>query len=478
MLSMKSRLLMLLVGLLLIGVLTACAAGASPSAQSTYPVDAPFTDFYHQFGGVNTLGPAISSAFTDQGLTYQYVVSGLMVYDPNQAALQRFYFSPLASEQWKINGLVEPAPADPQATYVNGHQVWGEVQSFYQQYGANLIGLPLTGVTANDARQRYEQFFEGLGFYRGYAEAPGQIHLMPYGAWMCGSTCPYQVSDSTPPGPSYVRQNNATEQLFLQASQSLGYGLTGEPLASPKLAADGCYQMAFENVVLFIDPTSKGLVRLRPLPSLLGIQAEAPGAEQTASWLSFYVVQGEAGFNIPSLFIAYLSAHGGMQTSGPPIAEYHMLEDGGFSQCFTNLCLEYHPTAPQSLQTRPHRLGAEYLSLGERTSASSTSMTDALQIEAWEDYPLIPSGQSQRITIEASQNKLPLQGLAFSLVVTQPDGLTKTYTLEPTGPDGITHVELDPINGPNGAIVAYKICVLGEAAPHICFSRSYTIWEQ
>ena len=44
--------------------------------------------------------------------------------------------------------------------------------------------------------------------------------------------------------------------------------------------------------------------------------------------------------------------------------------------------------------------------------------------------------------------------------------------------DGVTHIDLDPINGPNGAIVQYEVCVLGDFSPQICFSRSYTIWEQ
>jgi hypothetical protein len=476
--SVKSRLAFWMLGVLLIGLLSACTSPPGPSGQATYPVEVTFTDFYRQFGGVDTLGPAISSAFSNQGLTYQYVVSGLMVYDPNQAPLQRFYFSPLASAEWRINGLEEPAPDDPQADYVNGHRVWEEVQPFFHHYGADLIGPPLTGVLANDAKQRYEQYFEGLGFYRGYTEPPGQIHLMPYGAWMCGSTCPYQISDATPPSPSYARNNSETEQLFLQASMRLGYGFTGAPLAAPRLAADGCYEMAFENVILFIDPTSGQQIRLRPLPSLLGIQSEAPGREQKDSWLTFYALQGDTGFNIPTLFTTYLSAHGGMQTSGPPIAGYRILDDGGYSQCFTNLCLEYHPTAPQELQTRPHSLGAEYLGLSEQTHASSAPLSEALQIDVWEDYPLIPSGQSQGISIKAYQENTPIQGLVFSLVITQPDGITKTYTLAPTRQDGTTHVDLDPINGPNGAIVKYEICLLGEAAPHICFSRSYTIWDQ
>ncbi len=478
MVSVKSRLVIVVVGLLFISLMVACTPAKNSSSQTTYPVASTFSDFYREFGGTTILGPAISSEFTNQGKSYQYVVSGLMVYDPNQDSLKRFYFSPLASVEWHINGLVEAVPIDPGKSYANGHQIWEEVQSFYNQFGSELIGLPVTGVVANDAKQRYEQYFEGLGFYRSYAENPGQIHLMPYGVWMCGSTCLYKISDSNPPAATYSRVNSETEQLFLQASERFGYSFTGAPLVAPQRGHDGNYEMVFENVVLFIDPATGNQIRLRPLPSLLGIQADKPASEVKANWLSFFPTQEGLGFNVPTSFMNYLEAHRGLDYSGQPIAEYHTLSDGGYSQCFMNLCLEYHPNAPLALKIRPHALGAEYSTLGENVSASTTPLTDTIQINAWEDYPLIPSGQSQGINIEASKNKTPVGGLKFSLVVTQPNGITKTYTLIPTDSDGKTRIDLDPINGPNGAIVQYEICLLGQVSPQICFSRSYTIWEQ
>ncbi len=475
---LKSRLTIIVVSLLIFGLLSACSASPEGSSSASFLVDTTFNDFYRELGGNNTLGPAISSAFSKDDLTYQYVVSGLMVYDPNQEPLERFHFSTLASVEWNINGLVEPAPVDNSTPYVNGHQIWEEVRSFYNQYGSEIIGLPVTSVQANNTKQRYEQYFEGLGFYRSYTDPPGQIHLMPYGKWMCGNNCPYQVTDADPPSGSYVRDYSATEQLFMQASENLGYGYTGAPLAAPQLGKDGNYQMVFENVVLYIDPAMGDQVRTRPLPEWLGIQADQPGAETRADGFTFFPIKDGMGFNVPNWFVDYFNQHGGMDYSGSPISANRKLADGGYSQCFSNICLEYHPTAPQSLLVRPHTLGYEYLNLGENVSASGTSLTDALQINAWEAYPLIASGKSQGINIEATQNNSPVSGVNFSLVVTQPNGIIKTYTLPPTGEDGKTRIDLDPINGPNGAIVQYEICVLGGVEPQICFSRSYTIWEQ
>jgi hypothetical protein len=478
MVSLKSKWVYLVINLLIIMGLSSCSISSTNASRGTYPVDPAFADFYRQFGGETILGPAISPSFENEGKTYQYIVSGLMAYDPNQEPLRRFYFSPIASIEWHIAGLQEPRPQDVNSPFVNGHQIWEEILSFYQQYGSDILGLPVSGVSANDAKQRYEQYFEGVGFYRNYSDPPGKVHLMPYGSWMCGVNCQYSQPDTNSPSASYPRDYSAIEQIFLQASERLGYGFSGAPITSPALGSDGNYEMAFENVIMYLDPANTNQIKLRPLPSWLGIQVDRPEPFVQQEGFSFYLVGEASGFNVRDLFNQYISEHGGYEVSGSPISASRSLSDGGYSQCFTNLCLEYHPTAPDALQVRPHALGTEFLSLGSKASASSTAFPEALQINAWEDEPLIPSGQNQVIHIEAKQNNSPVRGIEFSLVVRQPDGITKTYNLDPTGKDGLTSVELDPINGPNGAIVQYEVCVIGSISPGVCFSRSYTLWDQ
>jgi hypothetical protein len=478
MFSLKSRLALIIVTLLIVSLLNACTSSPDASTTGIYSVDSIFADFYKEFGSDKTLGPAISPSYVNEGVTYQYVVSGLMAYNPNEVPLRRFHFSPIASSEWRVNGLVEPAPQVTDRYYVNGHNIWEEIWSFYDQYGSDIIGLPVTGVIVNDTKQRYEQYFEGIGFYRNYSDSLGQIHLMPYGSWMCGTDCTYRVSDSIPPTASYSREFNATEQLFFQASERLGYGFTGAPLVSPRLGTDGKYEMVFENVIMYIDPSDSNQIRLRPLPAWLGIQADTPNAPVKAGWLTFYQIQDGLGYNVPNTFTDYINNHGTIDYSGHPISEYRSLPDKGYSQCFENVCLEYHPTAPKGLQIRPHSLGSEYLTLGAKPSTPVSTFTNALQINAKEEFPLIPSGQIQVIYIEATQNNAPMKGIEFSLVVKEPDGITKTYTLDPTGKDGKTSIDLDPINGPNGAIIQYEVCVIGAVSPQVCFSRSYSIWDQ
>jgi hypothetical protein len=476
--SLKSKLTFFVFSLLIILFISACNSSADAYSPGTYSVDLTFLDFYKELGGNSVLGPAISPAFDRQGITYQYVVSGLMVYDPNQMTLTRFYFSPIASVEWGVNDLVEPAPGDPNLQYVNGHRIWEEVLSIYNRYGPEIIGLPVTGVKSNEKKQRYEQYFEGIGVYRNFSDPPGQIQLMPYGYWMCGDNCQYQNSDTGPPPPSYLRDYSETEQLFLQESERLGYGFTGSPLASSHMAVDGNFEMVFENVAMFIYPSDGYQIKLRPLPSWLGIKTDQPTQETKANWLSFYQLNDGLGYNVPKSFNNYIANHGGMDYSGYPITEYRLLPDGGYSQCFTNLCLEYHPTAPEQLFIKPHALGIEYQTSGSTTIIDDSLIADALQINVSEEYPLIASGQRQVINVEASQNDTPISGIELSLIVKQPDGITKSYQIKPTGEDGTASIELDPINGSNGSIVQYDVCVIGAVTPQLCFTRSYTVWNQ
>jgi hypothetical protein len=205
---------------------------------------------------------------------------------------------------------------------------------------------------------------------------------------------------------------------------------------------------------------------------------EKPTKETKTDWLSFYQVGEGLGYNVPNLFSSFIAEHGGVTFSGYPISEYQIISDGGYTQCYTYICLEYHPTAPEELRIRPHALGIIYQTDGVNITTPDTSFAEALQIDVWEEFPLIPSGQRQVINIEASQNDAPISGIEVSLVVKQPDGITKTYKLNPTDNLGETRIELEPINGPNGAIVQYQVCVVRPSTGQVCFSRSYTIWEQ
>ena len=115
------------------------------TAEGTYPVAVIFEDFYVKLGGKEVLGPAISSVFSRGDVRYQYTVNALMVYDPGASYSQRYQLASIAQE-WDIEEPPELQPDDPSIPYINGHQVWEEIQTFYKDFGGFLIGPPITGV--------------------------------------------------------------------------------------------------------------------------------------------------------------------------------------------------------------------------------------------------------------------------------------------------------------------------------------------
>ncbi len=106
-------------------------------------------------------------------------------------------------------------------------------------------------------------------------------------------------------------------------------------------------------------------------------------------------------------------------------------------------------------------MGVVYRTGGGNNAVPEGSLADALQINTYEQIPLISLGQRQVINVEVRQNDAPVGGLELSPIVKQPYGISKTYQLNPTGTDGKTGVELNPIDDPNGTVIPYQVCLIG-----------------
>jgi hypothetical protein len=119
------------------------------------------------------------------------------------------------------------------------------------------------------------------------------------------------------------------------------------------------FEKVFDNLVMFSAPESTYRVQFRPLPQLAGIQPEPPVPPMNDPGMVFFPTLGqELGYNIPKLFMDYITMHGTLEISGNPITELHALGNGISRQCFTNICLEYHSKAPETLRVRPTALGS------------------------------------------------------------------------------------------------------------------------
>lgn len=145
--------------------------------QNDYYLDPIFRSFYVFLGGEAVLGKVISNAKIVNGVTLQYTENSLMTFDPTQPESSRFQLSPLGTQLgfgWKD---------------LEDVQVGVPFRELYDHLGGQgFVGKPITGMFYNQEKDRYEQYFENLGFFLG--EDSGMVvHLLPYGAWMCGYEC-------------------------------------------------------------------------------------------------------------------------------------------------------------------------------------------------------------------------------------------------------------------------------------------------
>lgn len=144
--------------------------------MSFYAIDPVFREFYNYLGGKDVLGDAISEAYESGGKQSQYTLTGLMIFDPQAPPKQRFQLASLG-RQLGIGGPTSPdvGVAEP-------------FRPLYTKLSSTFVGQPLTGLVYNSDQNRYEQYFENVGFYQG-AESTGDVRLLPYGIWLCDAEC-------------------------------------------------------------------------------------------------------------------------------------------------------------------------------------------------------------------------------------------------------------------------------------------------
>jgi hypothetical protein len=394
------------------------------SLVETHPVDPIFNSFYAYLGGEEVLGPAITPLLVSGNLKSQYVEAGLMISDPQAPESERHRLAPLGL----VLGISEPpipAPADPNLRFMNGHVIYPEFVQFYEKLGgAQFVGRPLTEARHNPEKNRTEQYFENLGFYRLDWDEPGTVRLLAYGAFACDQRCRYQAPTASIPGLRAI-----LPEPFASKAARLGLNLLGRTLSEPHLAEDGQLEVIFENVVLVIapdeaepaplsfqiwlpqllqaageadreqvrfsihiwlpvallgrpdepareevvvsvhlflplvfngPPAEPELVSLRPIVALLDIPAQPPVPRNPDPLMNFYAVDGELGYNVPVLLNDWILRNGGLEVSGLPTGEMTALGNGVYRQCFTNLCLELDTLAPAGQQLRPAALGVLY----------------------------------------------------------------------------------------------------------------------
>jgi hypothetical protein len=451
-----------------------------PVLEDAYPIDPFFQKFYEQMGGAGVLGPPISSMFSYGGRKFQYTEAACLEYNAVLPPSQAFRLSSLGLDMGISDPPVTP-PGDPNVLYIDGHTISGEFARFYHKMGgARFVGRPLTEMHFNITRNRFEQYFENVGFYWNIDKPPEEIKLLAYGAWKCDVYCrrkPVESAVVELPFPFFSTDDNP----FLDAVSRLGPDFTGFPLTAIYTTSDGSLEQIYENMVLFSRTDTRSRVSLRPLTNMLGILPTPLQDPLYMQDMFFYPIEGNQGYNVPQAFLDYITMHGGIEISGPPIGEIFLIDNIIWRQCFTNLCLEYHmnPNLPPHLRINPQALGYQYRELiappllGDFEESQDLN---SITLQVWERHPVIAPTTPQEIAVGVFEGITPLLNIEPVLYVDMPDGSLRTYQFPPTGPDGYSYIRLAPIEAQHGSLVPYQVCLSSLLDELICVRDSFLIW--
>ncbi len=280
----KYWLVVLLFTVLLSFILTACqsssVAATATADNNFYAIDPIFRAFYRLLGGGETLGDVISDVQEVDGRKTQFTVNGQLIFDPMAGQASRFQLGALGKSLgvgWSGQEALEVATPF--------------VDLYYRLGGEMFVGEPITGLVLNELKNRYEQYFENVGFYYG-DETGGVAHLLPYGAWNCGSGCRKPgLKNNIPqmPSPTYdIAQSDdsekatSTSEVSLQvwttypmvasgAAQEIGVSLheNDQPVTGAVIELFVTQPDGSETFYLFPPTNGDGLARLE----LLGVQA-------------------------------------------------------------------------------------------------------------------------------------------------------------------------------------------------------------
>jgi hypothetical protein len=492
----------------------------APEKAGFFDIDPLFREFYDQLGGIDALGPGISERFSYDGLECQFVAAALLVYDPQAPEHNRHYLAPIGVRM----NIAEPPVPQPERNdvrYVNGHIVHPQFLPLYEKLGGvRYVGQPLTEIHYNPNKRRYEQYFENVGFYILESENPEVVRLLSYGAWLCAENCPPKL-----PSASLLEIPYRTAPEFADTVARLDPRFTGFAISEAYRTPDGYLEQVFESVVLVSDPNQPGRVFLRPITERLGLLPEPLVTPSSDPDMYFYPIQGDnQGYNISKGFMDYIAQHGGREVFGEPIGERHLLKDDVYRQCFQNLCLEEHLGQNDLLPSiRPSQLGFDYREMSIQPvypnatnqqsqlggspdsppvdTQTQSSVQEAppaaidlsnptptveiytdpqsaglISIQVWESFPMVASDQNQEIGVSVYTNNIPQSGVEPDILVTLPDGSTRTYYMYPTGEDGQTRMVLDPIVAQSGTLIPYEVCVFFPGGQNLCVKDSFLIW--
>jgi hypothetical protein len=485
--EIKVRVTLIAIVIFFGALLSACSEPKSERTASGWQDISPvFRTMYQYLGGADILGPAISQLIEENGIKVQFTRAAKLEFNEKETPENRFRLVPIGVEL----GFVEPpiTPATPgDETLCKGHRTAPMFLAIYKKLGREFVGCPITELRFNPQRNRYEQYFENLGFYR--LKDTESVHTLDWGWLACNDICINTPIEEVEPlsaaDPGYMDVHFQLHPVFKEFAQRLGTDFTGFALSDAYLSQDGKLEQIMERLVLIANSADNPeSVTFRPLSREFHLPIASPTLFQQIDGYKFYRTQDEKGYEIPDEVWVYIQNHGGITVTGAPITHLNTEENQLYSQCFENLCLYYNLSGSGMPRVYPMPLGYVYKtfvnppekSLNEQVVTPSDPK-DRLTFHVWESMESIRTDQHQEIGIIATENGQPKSGIQPILIIYMPDGSHFNVSLSPTGEDGKTGVSLPTLQAPNGSLINYEICDEIVSNKLFCIGESFVIWD-
>ncbi len=431
-----------------------------PGSEDEFPVDPTFQSFVSSSGG-DWFGPALEAARRTGQRTRQTFLNVQLVYDPSMPQAAQVSLSPLGVSL----GLSTPpvaAPTDPSGRYFSstGHSLYRDFVAAYDKLGGERVaGPPIAEVVFGEGRTF--QSFANLTLFHEAGDPATQVRLAALGL----ASMPDHRLDARYILPPGLRARPFG--LFLD--QYGAEAVFGPPLTDPYPAADGGLEQVYERAVLYAPAEAPGEVRLRPL----GASSGPPAPPTTASSDTVGLYFPQTGHYVLWAFADFFRSHGGEKVLGLPLDEASPVK-GVLTQRFENVVLEYHYELPPQLAVQLAPLGKSYQGLpGAPTSEAPTlaptptqpaaKCNGAVTIKTHTEYPILPLGGMQEISIEVlAEDGSPVAGLAPLVVVHGPNA--DTYPpVPPTDAEGKSQLALTVPGLKPGEIVNFEVVIAGES---------------
>lgn len=459
-------------------LLVACSTSPaySPGNPSTvYPVAPLFQDFYNALGGEDVMGPAISPVMRENGVEVQYLRNAKMLFD-RQAPEGRQYRLASLGLNFGVEEPPIPPPDDPSLFYTKGHVIYPEFfPLFAQLWGAP--GKPLTEARSNG--EEIIQYFANMGMGRVINDPYGEVYLLPYGLWECARVRCYEtVKNAIPLMPLPPSRPELPSQL--QALKPL----TGELLAPPQELPNGKLEYVFSNIVLVFSPNQPEAVQARNtvelMQSYIGIPTATLVPKLENPYLVFRPQFNNLGLLVFEPFDTFIRRHGGYKISGEPLSPMQVFPNDGILQCFTNICLRYHPNLPEGFRVQPTPIGQTYLKYKDTLlpdNATEKAPVKDIQIFNSAFNATLAQGDVLVIDAQILSGKRPLMNERLDLLIHQLNQVAEQQLEFPlTDAMGRTRLILSLQETNITQVVPYEVCYHSPQGKETCAQNTVMIW--